>query len=500
MHDETRLNSRPKTVPTSGITTDLALIYGNTQLVTTLLLSESLRARGISTQWDEGKREGTMSEIMENVVHPIVRVSRCVVAIVTAQSVLSDYFVVELTLSDDHSKPIVIWQPDKASFDDPAVLSEVSKPDYLRLADGIATELFAMVGLEPPTEEEETESVRHKVLEVKRRMTSNNIIATLTQGEDEIESVVDFLQELVAELRLMQERKMPVTGLNIRVAIAGRSTVTTDSGEQPTGDRNVLASANSLGNRGYALQGRGHLAEAWELHMEALSLHRQAGSRKGEAIDLGNFGVIELNRGNLESSLSYFLQSLEIHRSIKNPEGEADQINNAAIAERLMGNLDGALARHVKALTIYRNLHSPRGEASQHSNMGNVYHLMKRLDDAVEHHKRALNAYRKLELPEGQAKCLANLGLIAEEQDGMKEALKHFREALLLARQSSSRHDEVNTLLSIGRVLKAQDMFSQAKDHLSEALAAARQFGFYDLEGAANILLGEMDESGDADV
>jgi tetratricopeptide (TPR) repeat protein len=436
-----------------------------------------------------------MSDIMENVVGPIVRVSRCVVAIVTAQSVLSDYFVAELTLSDDHSKPIVVWQPDKAPFDDPAELAAVSKPDYLRIADESASVIFSMFSLEPPTEEEKAESARRKVLEVKRRMTSNNIIATLTQGEDEIESVVDFLQELVAELRLMQERRMPVTGLNTRVAIAGRSAFTADAGERPTGDRNELASANSLGNRGYALQGRGHLAEAWELHTEALSLHRRAGSRKGEAIDLGNFGVIELNRGNLEPSLSYFLQALEIHRSIRNPEGEADQINNAAIVERLMGDLDGALARHLEALTIYRNLHSPRGEASQYANLGNVYHSMKRLDDAVEHQKRALNAYRKLELPEGQAKCLANLGLIAEEQGEMEEALKHFREALPLARQSSSRYDEVNMLLSIGRVFKAQDMLSLAKGYLSEALAAARQFGFYDLESASNILLGEMDES-----
>lgn len=494
MHDKARHNTRPKTVPTSAITTDIALIYGNAQLVTTLLLSKSLRARGISTQWDEGKRERTIHEILENVVDPIVRVSRCVVAIVTAQSVLSDFFNVELTLSDDHNKPIVVWQPNKASFDYSDELAVASKTDFIRLVDEISPLVFAEFGIEPPTEEEKVKSAKRKILEVKRRMTSSNIIAILTQREDEIETVVDFLQELVTELRLMQQRKMPLTGQNSRVAIAGRSVVTTDAIDQPEGDRNAVALANSLGNQGFALQGRGHLAEAWELHLKALSLHRRSGNRLGEAIDLGNFGTIEASRGNYDSALSYYLQSLEIHRSLRNPEGEADQLNNAAITERMMGNLDGALARHVKALTIYRNLHSLQGEASQYTNMGNVYHSMQRLDEAVKNYKRALNAYLKLELPEGQAKCLANLGLIAEEQGEMEEALEHFREAIRLARQSSSRYDEVNLLLSIGRVLKAQDMFSQAKDHLSEALAAARQSGFYDLESAANILLSEMDE------
>jgi tetratricopeptide (TPR) repeat protein len=499
MSDETPLSMRPKTVPTSGMTTDLALIYGNAQLVTTLLLSQSLRARGISTQWDEGKREGSIHDIMENVVDPIIRVSRCVVAIVTAQSVLSEFFLSELTLSDDHSKPIVVWQPSKARFDDPAELAAVSMPDYIRIAYEIGPLFLPELGLRPPTEEQKAESARRKALEVKRRMTSKNIVATLTQGEDEIGAVVDFLQELVAELRLMQQRQMPVTGPNARVAIAGKCTVTADSAEEPAEDRKVIARANLLGNRGYVLQSKGHLDKAWDLHLEAISLHRRSASRLGEAIDLGNFGVIQADRGDFESALSYYRQSLEIHRSLRNREGEADQLNNVAVAERMMGNLDNALAMHERALAVYQDLGSARSVASQCINMGNVYQAMGRLDDAIEQQRRALAAYRTLEMPDGQAKSLANLGMIAEEQGQMREALNYFREALGLAREASSAHDETNLLICVGRALTALGELQQAKASFTAALALARQFQFYSLEGAANLLLREPTEARTAD-
>lgn len=483
---------RPLIVSIDGITTDVALIYGASQLDLTLSLSEALRARGISTQWDEGRREATISHILDNVIDPILRVSRCVVAIVTAQSVLSDFFVAELTLSDDYSKPIVAWKPGNVRFDEQSEPNAASLPGYLQLAKQIATNIF---GMKPATPEEETKSRERKVKEVSGRLAGQNNIITLTHPSDQIGAVVNYLEWFVSELRQMQQRKMPITGSNARVAIAGKDAPSIDDGPLPPLGPCVIGRANFLGNQGYSLQAQGHLAEAWTLHLEALSLHRRAGSRMGEAIDLGNFGVIELNRGNLESGLSYFLQSLEIHRSIGDLEAEADQLNNAAVVERLQGHLDAALRRHMNALAIYQDLRSARGEASQYANIGNVYHSMGQLDDAVNHHARALTAYRKMEIPEAQAKCLGNIGMIAEERGRMEEALANFREALQLARQSSSRHDEVNTLISIGRALRAQGKLSQASDHLSEALALAQTFGFYDLEGAANILIGEMAES-----
>jgi tetratricopeptide (TPR) repeat protein len=489
MPKEKALSSRPLTVPSSGITADLGISYGDAQLVTALMLSQTLRARGISVQWDEAKREGTVSEIIDNAVRPLIEASSCLLAIVTAESVLSDFFVSELTSSESYSKPIIIWQPDNARFDDEAKWATISRPDYLRLVEALEPQLFAAFGLEPRTEKEKLASTRGKISAVKRVLAGTNIIATLTQREEEIESVADVLQGLVAVLRLMRERKMPMTARNALVAFAGHSALSTNVAQRIMSDLETLALANSLGNRGYALQSTGHLEEAWALHLEALALHRQIHSLEGEAIDLGNFGTIEMYHGTLESALSYFLQSLDIHRSIRNSKNEADQLNNAAVVYRLMEHFDEALAKHTEALAIYRRLQSVRGEASQYANMGSLYHMMNRPKEAVEHHERALKTYRELEDLNGQAKCLLNLGLIAEKQDETEVALRQLREALPLARENSNRHDETIILLSIGRIFKAQQP-TQAKDYLCEAREAAKKYGFYDLEAAANILLG----------
>lgn len=486
------MSSRPWTVATDGITKDVALIYGGTQFDLTLALSKALQERGLSTQWDQGRREGTVTEILENVIKPIIHTSRCVVAMISAQSTLSHFFVAELTIANDYNKPIIFWKPNRERAADGAESDAMLQPEYVQLADRIATGYF---GMQPETLEEKKNAVLTKIEAVSRVLAGANNIATFFQQPDDLGSVVDYLEWFVAELRRMQQSQMPITGANSRVAIAGKEAPGANS-RPASGSREMIASANNIGNQGYRLQALGQLAEAWALHTQALCLHRQKGSQIGEAIDLGNFGAIESHRGSYESALSYFTQSLDMHRSIGNMEGMADQLNNVAAVERMKGNLEAALRKHMEALEIYRRLGIPRGEASQHANMGNVYQMMKRSDEAVVHHKLALNMYRKLKSLEGQAKCLANLGMIAEENRHMEDALAYFDEGLDLARRASSRHDEVNILLSIGRVLKAQGKNSEAKEFLSKSLILAQEFGYYDLEEAATMILGEIAEPG----
>ena len=82
--------------------------------------------------------------------------------------------------------------------------------------------------------------------------------------------------------------------------------------------------ASALDSLGYAHQQLGHRADATACYQQALGLHRQTGSRWGEAETLGHLGDTRHAAGNPEEARAAWEEALAILADLRHPD--ADQI------------------------------------------------------------------------------------------------------------------------------------------------------------------------------
>ena len=90
--------------------------------------------------------------------------------------------------------------------------------------------------------------------------------------------------------------------------------------------------------------------------MQALSIAREIGDARSEAIHLGNVGTVYKGQRNFEKAIDHFRQSIAISREIENQPSVAIQLGNT-------GDALCKLERHAEAETAFRQAISIGDEA-----------------------------------------------------------------------------------------------------------------------------------------
>jgi predicted ATPase/DNA-binding SARP family transcriptional activator len=174
--------------------------------------------------------------------------------------------------------------------------------------------------------------------------------------------------------------------------------------------------AQALAGLGNALVFLERLEQARAALREALTLYREAGDERGEAVVLHRLGVAELVAGAPETALAWAEQALVIYERLDEPVGIAGTLHHVAEALRDLGDFDQSADRFARSIEIRRANRLGSGSSGVHS-LGDLYLDKGDMPTAERYYREAL----ALGLQEGDVRlvayCLAGLACVAARNE-----------------------------------------------------------------------------------
>lgn len=183
-------------------------------------------------------------------------------------------------------------------------------------------------------------------------------------------------------------------------------------------------------------------------YLEALTLYRGMGDRRGEATTLKDIGVIYRTLDDNQKALEYGNQALSAHRAIGNYEGEAAALYNLGLTYSRLGENQKALDCYNQALLLRRTLGDKKGEANALISIGVIYRSLGEKQRALDVHQQALALFQTIEDRNGEASAVDNLGMDYDQLGDYRKALQFLERAL------AHRH-RLDDSRGVGRILSS---------------------------------------------
>ncbi len=262
---------------------------------------------------------------------------------------------------------------------------------------------------------------------------------------------------------------------------------------------------------------------------QALSLFRQAGEKRLQAITLAELGSVRFRLGEVERARTSHQAALELFELLDDPLGKATALNNLGLVHKRAGEILQALECYRRAVDLWRELKRAVDQLSTEINLGKLLLSLGKLPQAQDLFESCLESARASGDRSAEATCLGSLGDIEQrrgrypealkvlkdslniyQEDGSvsgqgvihnslgntylkqgqpKQAGKHYQLALDLFEQQQDAANQAVSLLNLGRYHFAEHRFIEAAARHREALALYRQVG--NRSGEAATLLGE---------
>jgi DNA-binding SARP family transcriptional activator/Tfp pilus assembly protein PilF len=195
----------------------------------------------------------------------------------------------------------------------------------------------------------------------------------------------------------------------------------------------------------------GYRAEWLATHRVALSSVRELGDRPGEARILNNLGMV-LGQMHLHEAIGYFDQALTIYRDIGDRRDEALAANNQAFCYLALGRYDEAVTALLRALELQREAGRRYGEGVALCNLVEAYVELGRYDEAIASSQEALAVIREVGSVRDEGYALCNLGRAHLELGRSAQAADLFQQALAIHRAAGNRYGEAQVLQQLGNV------------------------------------------------
>jgi predicted ATPase/DNA-binding CsgD family transcriptional regulator len=204
----------------------------------------------------------------------------------------------------------------------------------------------------------------------------------------------------------------------------------------------LISTVVSPRERARALYGAGSLAgeqgdyAAATAHLEAaLTLFRESGDLRGEALALTDLGLIARDQGAPDRAEEYHRTALALRRAAGERRGVAVSLSNLAGLAMIRGDYEGAEVAFAEAVGAFRALDDRRSLATAVSMQADAAHRRGHYARAVRHAEEALGLSRELGDRTAVAitlttlaDCLRLQGLAAEAAARSEESLALFRE------------------------------------------------------------------------
>ena len=211
-----------------------------------------------------------------------------------------------------------------------------------------------------------------------------------------------------------------------------------------TSKKDLMVIYNQLGN---IYKMRGDLDSALLYHSRELSLSRELGNKRGEAIALGNIAGIYDKKGELDKALEYYELSLRLKTEDKD---KAPTYNNIAIIYLKKGDYKKAIEYLEKAIEIGIRVGNYHGVAQWMLNLGEIYRRAKEFSKAEETLKEGLTRIQRIGDKYWEAGAYKYLGWLYRDMGRTALAKKYFTKAFELYKSigAESAVEEVRSFLS----------------------------------------------------
>ena len=207
--------------------------------------------------------------------------------------------------------------------------------------------------------------------------------------------------------------------------------------------QDLIAQSRAANTDAILFSALGRQAEELQASQQAITLARQAGDRRLEALTTANLADFHLKRGEYGTALALAQQTLPLAREVQDAPSEAVALINAGLAHIGLGRADEGTALIREALVIEERTSGLPGVADVHRELGQALEKAGRLKEAwaawVEHRRLSEIVFQReqqqavLELQESHDADRRGRELAALETDNRVKA------AQLLGRELQQR-------------------------------------------------------------
>lgn len=268
------------------------------------------------------------------------------------------------------------------------------------------------------------------------------------------------------------------------------------------GKRIAAETASTDGKRISATGTPESASQAIKKHLEALSMWRALGDRRGEALSLNNIGGGYAALGEYKKSLEYLDQALPLFKSEGDKPGEAISLFNIALAHSYLGEQQKAVDYLQEAIPIWRSLTDARWEGIALVNLGLIRAESGRKEDAINLYLQALPLLSSEGDRRREAQVLDLIGMNYESLKKYREALDNFAQSARIWHDIASPENEANTLQFMGGTYAKLGESSEALEYFQRSLPLwqavkdqRREAGTLKLMGSMYSDLGQLDEA-----
>jgi tetratricopeptide (TPR) repeat protein len=203
----------------------------------------------------------------------------------------------------------------------------------------------------------------------------------------------------------------------------------------------------------------------------SLSIERDIGNRKAQAIELNKIGLLYADTDRPDSAIKYYHSSLVLRREIGDREGESLVLENIGRTYVDIKRTDSAVKYLHAALRTSRVLGDRRSEGIALGDLGGAYQDAGRPDSAFAYYRQALTVTKEVGDRADEATLLRNIGSLFRGLLGRDSALAYYRAAQAIIVSLGDRENEAIVLQKIGKV---EADFGRPDSAISAYLASQR--------------------------
>ena len=214
------------------------------------------------------------------------------------------------------------------------------------------------------------------------------------------------------------------------------------------------------------------------LALDALSLSRQIGFVKGEAVSFNRVGSAYVVLGNYPKALEVFFQAKKLNEKIKNQNGIQRNLNNIGFLYQQQQDFRQALEYYFKARDLAVKINYKRGVAIAYSNIGESYFGLKAFDSARLYSQQSNDVSAAINYHRITGVSYTSLGDISSERNQNTLALEYYRLSIPYLKKAEHDRGLSKVFLGLAKVFEKTGQKDSAIFYANQAVTTAREKKF----------------------
>ncbi len=192
--------------------------------------------------------------------------------------------------------------------------------------------------------------------------------------------------------------------------------------------------------------------EALPVLDESLSLFKELGDLKGQAVVYEYLGVIKRNRGDLGAALDLLFKAVALSQQTGSSENEAIHHYQLGVTYKYLGNFDKALDSLFKSISIHKENKNRFYPSYPINVIGSIYFETGDYTRALEYYKDGLKLRQEFEDKLGESGSLDNIGYTFFKLKKYAQALKYCKQSLAISKATGDKRSQASVLQHLAEI------------------------------------------------